>query len=412
VEHGFFKVVSSAAFRELLAGFPKLGTETVALGAALGRVLAADVVAGEDLPPASRSSMDGYAVRAADLFGATESNPAYLERVGEIAIDRPPDFALNPGECASITTGGFLPEGADSVIMVEHSQDLGAGTVELRKAVAPHDNVMLRGEDVAAGQVALPAGKRLRPPEIGLLAALGQARLRVGARPRVAILSTGDELVPVTATPRPGQIRDVNSATLAAIVVEAGAEPQLLGLVPDELDTLAAALRQAREASDVILLSGGSSVGVRDLTIAALATFPDARVLAHGIQVSPGKPTILAALGEVPVLGLPGQVTSAQVVMRVFGAPFLRHLAGQAGAFGEEGPGISAELARNLASKQGREDWVRVRLESRPGALPLAHPVLGKSGLLRTLLSADGLVAVPSEREGLYAGSLVVVRPL
>jgi len=173
VEHGFFKVVSSAAFRELLAGFPKLGTETVALGAALGRVLAADVVAGEDLPPASRSSMDGYAVRAADLFGATESNPAYLERVGEIAIDRPPDFALNPGECASITTGGFLPEGADSVIMVEHSQDLGAGTVELRKAVAPHDNVMLRGEDVAAGQVALPAGKRLRPPEIGLLAALG-----------------------------------------------------------------------------------------------------------------------------------------------------------------------------------------------------------------------------------------------
>lgn len=412
MEHGFFKVVGSAAFRALLAGFPPLGAETVALAAALGRVLAGDVVSGEDLPPQDRASMDGYAVRAADLFGAGESNPAYLESVGAVAIDRPPKFSLAPGECAAITTGGFLPAGADSVIMVEHTQDLGAGTVEMRKALAPHDNVMLRGEDVAAGQVALPAGVRLRAQEIGLLAALGRTEVRVGARPRVAILSTGDELVPVAATPRPGQIRDVNSATLAAIVAMAGAEPLALGLVPDVLEDLVAALTAARAAADVILLSGGSSVGVRDLTIAALTTFADARVLAHGVKISPGKPTILAALGDVPVLGLPGQVTSAQVVMRVFGAPFLRHLAGQVSAFEDEGPLLHAELARNLASRQGREDWVRVRLEPRPGALPLAHPLLGKSGLLKTLVAADGLVAVPHDREGLYAGSLVAVRPL
>lgn len=412
MKQDFFTLLSPAEFTALLAGFAPTPPAPAALADLHGRVLAQDLAAPEDLPAADRSSMDGYAVRAADTFGAGEANPTYLDLAGSAAIDTVPDAPLAPGTCLAVTTGGTLPPGADAVVMVEHTANLGAGAIEVRKSLAPGENVMLRGEDGTRGAVLLPAGTRLRAQEVGLLAAFGVAEAQVHARPRAGIVSTGDELVPATARPRPGQIRDVNSHALACLACEAGAEARAYGIVPDRKDELTAALSRAASECDLVLVSGGSSVGTRDLTVEVL-TGLGAEILAHGVAISPGKPTILARLEGKPVLGLPGQITSAQVVMLVFGQPLLRHLAGQARAFDPAlRPRRKAVLSRNLASKPGREDYIRVSLEERnerPGDLPLAHPRTGKSGLIRTMVEADGLVTVSARREGLAAGSDVDV---
>ncbi len=411
MREGFFRAVSTAEFRDLLRTFPPLGTETATLDEAIGRFLAADVLAAENLPAANRAAMDGYAVRAAEVFGATESAPAYLDLAMDIPIGVLPEKALPPGHCARIVTGALLPDGADAVVMVEYTEDLGAGAIEIRKPVAPGDNMLLTGEDVAEGHPVLAAGTRLRPQEIGMLAALGHATVAVGRVPRVAVLSTGDELVPVTATPRPGQIRDVNTHTLSAMLRAGGAAPGAFPLVPDDLAGIQAALAEATAAYDLTLLSGGSSVGARDFTLDALRGL-GGEILAHGVALSPGKPTILASVGGRPCIGLPGQVTSAQIVMLVFGMPLVRHLAGDPAAFDRAPRTFPAVLARNVASKQGREDHVRVRLEHRPGQPPLAHPVLGKSGLLKTMLMADGCITIPADLEGLAGGATVDVRPI
>lgn len=422
----FFQVLSVAEAIEKLASFPTLGAEQLPLFNALGRVLADDVHAREDLPLATRSSMDGYAVRAEDLFGAGESSPAYIECVAQVAVDTPTDRALAPGECAGIVTGGILPQGADAVVMVEHTSALEGdesggelrGTVEIRRAVAPGENVMLRGEDAESGSVALGAGTRLRPQEIGLLAALGYVDATVGRQPRAAVLSTGDEVIPVDQTPRPGQVRDVNGPALAAMIARAGGVPVPLGLVRDEEAPLEKALRDGLERSDAVFLSGGSSVGVRDLTLSVVSRLPGAQILAHGVAMRPGKPLVLARVehgGAVKaIFGLPGQVTSAQVVMHVLGLPFLRWLMGDPAPFSwDRRAMIPAVVGRNVASKQGREDYVRVRFErSEHADLPFAQPVLGPSGLLRTLVEADGLVRIPAGDEGLYEGRKIKVCPL
>lgn len=405
MKDGFFKVISPAEFAGLLRKFPRLDAEDAPLADATGRVLAHDAVAHEDLPLTNRSSMDGYAVNAREVFGASEGNPAYLEKMAEIAIETPPDFVLQPGYCAGIVTGGVLPEGADAVVMVEHTGELGAETIEFRKSVAPGDNVMLRGEDASTGAAALAAGTILRPQEIGLLAALGFAAPTVHARPKCGVISTGDELVPVDETPRPGQVRDVNSHALAALIAQAGGIPVLYGLVPDEEQALVSAVAKATAENDVVFISGGSSVGVRDLTQAAIMALPDSEILAHGVALSPGKPTILARVGDKAVWGLPGQVTSAQIVMLVLGCPYLRHVQGDAAAFDPvRRRTVKSVLARNVASKPGREDYVRVRLDADG-----AYPILGRSGLLKTMIRAHGLVRVPADSEGLDAGTAVDV---
>lgn len=406
----FLKTVDRPEFLSLLAAFPATEAEMVEFRFASGRILAEDLISPEDLPPGDRSSMDGYAVRARDVFGASESNPAYVESVGSVEVNLRPGFAVGPGECAWIPTGGFLPEGADSVVMVEVTEELGTGTIEIRQSVAPGENVMHKGEDAAAGETVLRAGTRLRPQEVGLLAALGIPEVRVHRRPRVAILSTGDEVVPVEKAPAPGQVRDVNSHTVACLVVEAGGEPLAGGIVGDDLERLTEAIGKALAESDLVILSGGSSKGTRDLTIEAIEALPESEVLVHGVRLSPGKPTILAQVAGKPVLGLPGQVGSAQVVMAVLGQPLVRRLAGDVRAFDETlRPCRRARLARNVGSRQGREDYVRVRLERGEDGNLLAHPVMGKSGLLRTLLQSDGLLCIPGDSEGVREGAEVDV---
>ncbi len=401
----FFNVLSVADFVRVLRDFVPLNAEFVPFDATDGRVLAQDVISPEDLPMAPRSCMDGYAIRAQDIFGASEMNPAYLERVGTVRIEAPADFVLRGGECASIVTGGVLPEGADAVIMVEHTEDLGTGTVEMRKSLAPCDNVMLRGEDAEAGRVALYAGTLMRPQEVGLLAALGEDEVAVYKRPSIAILSTGDELVPVTRKPAVGQVRDVNSSMLACSIRRAGGIPVQYGLIKDDVDSLEAAVRKALAENDAVFLSGGSSVGTRDLTVEVMERIEGMQVVNHGVAISPGKPLILARAGNKAVWGLPGQVASAQVVMFVLGMPFVRHLAGMRNAFDQRyWPARRAVLTRNLASKPGREDYVRVSVDA-SGDVLRATPVLGKSGLLRTLILSQGVIRIPSDSEGVYEGA-------
>ncbi len=424
MQKDFLHVLSVEEVVSRLLAFPPLDCETKRLDAlSKGSVLSETLLSGEDLPPADRSGMDGYAVQAADLFGASETNPVWLDRIGEIAIDRPPNFTLQSGQCAAIVTGGHLPEGADAVIMVEHTKPFGADVIEMRRSVAPGEYVMRRGEDAKAGRSLLSAGTVLRAQETGLLAALGVTEVPVIRRPRVSILSTGDELVAPEETPHPGQIRDVNTLALSAMI-RPYAEVAAFGIAPDRLEPLTAALKAAlagdQAPADVVFLSGGSSIGVRDLTLEALQSLGDTEILCHGVALSPGKPLILARCGKTLVWGLPGQVASAQVVMHVLGVPFLRHLAGHslASTHPQQGHAFDqtrwasrqAVLSRNIASRQGREDYIRVRLDySTPGTLPQAVPVPGLSGLLRTLLDSQGVVRIPARLEGLEAGTPVDV---
>lgn len=418
--HDFFDLQTREAVLALLADVPGLSPpvmEEVELADALGRILALDVESPENLPPFSRSCMDGYAVRAQDTFGATESAPSQLLRVGELAVDATSTVPLKPGESVGILTGGVLPPGADAVVMVEYTEEAGADTVLVHRAVAPGEHVMQAGEDVAEGHLAWPAGTSIDVAQAGLLAALGIDRVAVVRRPRVAIISTGDELVGVNETPKPGQVRDVNATSLAMLVRRAGGEPLVLPRVGDALGALRSALRTACRDADVVVLSGGSSMGVRDLTVEAIQGLDRGRVLVHGIAVSPGKPTILADVGGIPVLGLPGQIASAQVVMHLFGAPLIRHLLGVSQALATTPPPTTvrgARLSRSVRSKPGREDFIRVRLEDGPDAdpLPLAVPVTGPAGLLRTVARSHGLVRIGRDQEGLAKGTLVRVQPL
>lgn len=393
-----------------------------------GPILAETIMATETLPPANRSGMDGYAVQASDLFGASEANPVWLDCVGEIAIDRPPNFTLQSGQCAAIVTGGYLPEGADAVIMVEHTKPFGAGVIEMRRSVAPGEYVMQKGDDAQEGTPLLERGTKLRAQEIGLLAALGITEVPVIRRPRVSILSTGDELVSPEQTPRPRpdprrqHTRPFSHAPSGCrclhIRHRAGSARTADGFPQSGPG------RRKRPF-------GGCRLPVRrklhrrpDLTLEALQSLGDTEILCHGVALSPGKPLILARCGQTLVWGLPGQVASAQVVMHVLGVPFLRHLAGHslmAQFFGQGNfryghafdqtfwPSRQAILSRNIASRQGREDYIRVRLEHQANGLPRAVPVPGLSGLLRTLLDSEGLVRISARIEGLEAGTPVDV---
>ncbi|WP_319761970.1 gephyrin-like molybdotransferase Glp [Maridesulfovibrio sp.] len=410
MSHDFFKIISRVDFEALLNSFESVGTKRVSISDAFGLVLGEDIISPEDLPPANRSCMDGYAVNARDAFGATEGNPAYLECSATLKVDENPEFELQPGECAAIPTGGTLPEGADAVVMVEHTQELGSGTIEIRKSSAPGEHIMLKGEDVTKGDTVFQAGHKVRFQDVGLLAALGIKDVTIYRQPRVGIISTGDELVEIDSPQKVGTIRDVNSHTLRCLVNEAGAKAVNYGIVGDKLDKLMATLTQAIAENDLVLLSGGSSVGMRDLTVQAIESMEDSEILAHGVAISPGKPTILGRVGTKPVMGLPGQVTSVQVVMLALVVPFIRHLMSEKDAFsGTDRMQVQAELGRNTVSKPGREDYVRMKLSHREGLLPLAEPVYGKSGLLKTMIKAYGLMIIPADTEGFYAGDTVSI---
>jgi molybdopterin molybdotransferase len=391
---------------EALTGFRpgrRTPAEIIALADALHRVPAAAVTAPHALPGFARSTVDGYAVRAADTYGVSDGLPGYLDLAGAVPMGSAPDVAVGPGTVVSMPTGGVLPPGADAVIMVEYTQEAMPGTIEVTRPVAPGDGVVRADEDAAAGAVLVPAGRPLRTHDLGMLAAAGVTSLAVHARPLVTVISTGDEVVPPgTTVLRPGQVRDASAVALAAMVSEAGGEPAAGGIVPDDPDALEAALRAAVAGSDIVVVSAGSSVGARDGTAAAVASLGGPGIWCHGLAVKPGKPTLLADCGGVPVIGLPGNPRSALVVFRLLGMPLVRQVGGCSCPPAE--PVVRARLQRDLASAAGRLDIVQVRV--RDG---MATPVFGLSALLSILTAADGYLLIPEEATGLDAGSEVAV---
>ncbi|MCS6882866.1 MAG: molybdopterin molybdotransferase MoeA [Oscillochloridaceae bacterium] len=403
-----FQVVTIAEANARLARHlaPLARVETLALHDALDRVLAEDLHSPVDLPAFPRSTVDGFAVRAADTYGASEGLPAYLTLCGEAPMGRAPTITVGAGQAALIHTGGMLPDGSDSVVMVEYTQRLDATTIEVVRPVAVGENVIPVGEDVRRGDLLFPRGHRLRPQDLGGLAGVGITRVPVVARPRVAILASGDEVVPPDAPVAPGQVRDVNTYTIAALVRRAGGEPMPRGIAPDDAATLEAMARAALEDADALVIAAGSSVSARDMTVAVIGALGAPGVLVHGVAIQPGKPTILAAAGNRPVFGLPGNPVSAMIAFGLFVAPAIRQLLDAAAP-----PALTrwARLARNIPSRTGREDFVPVRLEARDGEL-WADPVFGKSNLIYTLARAHGLVHVPLDLGGLYAGDQVEVK--
>ena len=405
----FFNVLApDVALRTLLERLQtRVGVEVVPTPQALGRITAETVLAPENLPAFPRSTMDGYAVRASDTFGASESLPAYLEVIGEVRMGQAPDLRLGTAQAAVAYTGGMLAEAADAVVMVENTQTVDATSIEVFRPVAPGENVVQVGEDVRAGETIVPAGCTLRPQDIGGLVALGVTQVKVRCRPRVAIVSTGDEIVAPDTVPGPGQIRDINTYTIAALVEQAGGVPVPLGVVRDDYEAQRQAAVQGLAQADMLVFSAGSSVSSRDMTVQVLHSLGPPGVLVHGIAHRPGKPTILALIGNQPAFGLPGNPVSAMIVFRLLVRPTLYALTGCTRL--PQPRTVRARLSKNIPSVAGREDHVQVRLSSADGVLH-AEPVFGKSNLIYTLIRADGVVVVPLDQGGLYAGAEVPVQ--
>ena len=406
----FFQVTQLDQVFGYVPEFQQVESESIQLREAAGRVIADNLMSDVNLPDFPRATMDGYAVNAQSTFGASEANPAYLTLKGVVAMAESPVFDVKPGEAAKISTGGMLPEGANSVAMIEHTQLVDESTVEVYRSVAPGQHVIETGEDIAKGEKILARGSLLRPQEIGLLAAFGRETVKVYRKPVVSIISTGDEIVPIDERPGPGKIRDINTYTLAGLVQEAGGTPVMMGIVRDHFDSLYETSAAALSQSDMVLISGGSSVGTRDFTIEVLSSLPYADILVHGITISPGKPTILAKVGQKAFWGLPGHVASAMVVFGIVVRPFIEHIAGRLPPSGRP-PRLKALLSRNLASAQGRVDYIRVRFVERDSTL-WAEPILGKSGLISTMVKADGLIEIGMNTEGLDKGAEVSVTPV
>ncbi|MBE0698209.1 MAG: molybdopterin molybdenumtransferase MoeA [Anaerolineaceae bacterium] len=375
---------------------------------ALGRVIARAVIAPERLPAFSRSTVDGYAVLARDTFGASDGLPAYLTLVGEVPMGAAPGFHLSPGRAAVIHTGGMLPEGANAVVMLEYTQTGSPGEVEVMRPAAPGENVLTAGEDVDVGQEVIPAGTKLTPAAIGGLMALGLTRVAVSRLPTVAILSSGDEVIDPSRSPQPGQVRDINSYTLAALVEESGGSPESFGILADRREVMQEALQRALSGCDIVVITAGSSASTRDLTAEVIASMGPPGVLVHGVNVKPGKPTILSVCGGKAVIGLPGNPVSALVIARLFLVPVIERCQGLPPV--EKIPrALLARLAVNLASQAGREDWVPVMLVREASGRLRAEPIFYKSNLIFTLARADALLHIPADATGLEAGSDVEV---
>ncbi len=405
----FFNVLAPEdALKALLQRLsPRIECELLPTPEALGRVIAEDIFAPEDLPAFPRATMDGFSVRSSDTFGASEGLPAYLEVVGEVPMGRAAGVRLSAGQAARAYTGGMLAQGADAVVMVEHTQAVGETTIEVLRPVAPGENVVQVGEDAHKGELVLPAGRVLRPQEVGGLLAQGITQISAARRPRVAIVSTGDELVPPDRTPGPGQVRDINTYTISALVEQSGGVPIPIVLVEDDYEAQRDAAMRGIARGDMLVFSAGSSVSARDMTASVIDSLGRPGVIAHGISIKPGKPTVVAVVDGKPAFGLPGNPVSAMVVFDLLVRPTIAFLMGIDEP--PQPPTVRAKLTRNIASIPGREDYVQVRLLRQNGDL-CAEPVFGKSNLIYTLIRADGTVKVPLDKSGLYAGEEVDVR--
>lgn len=376
----------------------------------LGMVTCRAVISPEDLPSFARSTVDGYAVRAGETFGASDTTPAYLSLSGEIFMGEMADFSLEPGTASKIPTGGMLPGQADAVVMFEYVQSVGEKMIEVLRAAAPGENVIQSGEDVRKGATIIPERHRMRPQDIGACAGTGITGIFVYERPRVSVISTGDEIMPAGSSLEPGQVRDINSYLLSGMITEAGCLPLKKGILRDDYDSIRTEVERSMADSEVILLTGGTSVGIKDMIARIIDDIGNPGVVFHGVSLKPGKPMIGGIIEGIPVFGLPGHPAAVGVCFDVFVRPVLNVLSGRAERLTGYGASVvKARLSKNVASAQGREEHVRVHLDERDNGL-WAVPVLGKSGLITTLVKADGTFIVPLNKGGMEKGDVVEVR--
>jgi molybdopterin molybdotransferase len=397
----FFKVLApQEAFRRLLAVEP-VGTERIPSVEGRARVLADDLHSAVDLPHFHRAAMDGYAVKAKDTFGASQSLPAYLKLAGVVEMGKEARQPLATGEAMRISTGGMMPPDSDAVVMVEYTEEVAGPLVEIHRGVAPWQNVIQIGDDIKEGELVFPRGRRLRAHDLGALTGVGISSIPVYKRPQVALISTGDEIVDADTAPQPGQVRNINQHSLAGLIEECGGKLKDWGVIRDDRNELTKAIGEALAWGDLVLLSGGSSMGAKDIALETILSFPDSEFVFHGISIAPGKPTIFAKACGKPILGLPGYPVSALVIFDLFAAPMIRHLGGEsAETVSRLAKTVKATLKTNIASQIGREDYVRVTLE-RESNRYVATPLPSKSGAIFTLVKADGMVRIDMNQDGL-----------
>ncbi len=405
----FFRVVTPQEALRLLLQVPPVTTERVPTVRARGRVLAEDLYSAVDLPHFHRAAMDGYAVKAKDTFGASQSLPAYLKLAGVMEMGKEATRPVATGEAIRISTGGMMPPESDAVVMVEYADEVEGGLVEIHRGVSPWQNVIQIGDDIKKGEMVFQRGRRLRAHDLGALTGIGISSVPVYRQPRIALISTGDEIVDADTNPLPGQVRNINQHSLAGLIEECGGELKDWGVVRDDKDQLTKAIGEALEWGDLVLLSGGSSMGAKDIALETILSFADAEFVFHGISISPGKPTIFAKACGKPILGLPGYPVSALVIFDLFAGPLIRRLAGQdTETVTRFTKTVQATLKTNISSQVGREDYVRVTLERDADRL-LAIPLPTKSGAIFTLVKADGMVRIDLNQDGLEPGEEVEV---
>ncbi len=406
----FLSLISPEAALSLLFNHldPVLRDEDTATERGLGKVTAENIISPQDLPEFRRSTVDGYAIMARDSHGASESLPAYLKLAGEVLMGNEPGFDLDDKECALIHTGGMLPKVANAVVMLEDTQVLDNGEIEIYRSVASGENLIEIGEDVPEGGTVIPKGTRLRPAEIGGLLALGITKIKTVIPPKFGIISSGDEVIQPDQKPKPGEVRDINSYTLGALISELGAEAIHYGIIPDNRENLREIIQIGLQECDHLIVTAGSSASSRDLTADVMNELGDPGVLVHGVSIKPGKPTIFALAGEKVMIGLPGNPVSALVIAYILVKPIIQAYLGLENR--KFSASIPAKLTMNVPSQAGREDWIPVKLIEGKKEVFQAEPIFGRSNLIFLLAKADGLVKIPSPTTGLEAGAAVSVR--
>jgi len=405
----FFRVQSVSKMSELIDTYvnPLEITEDIAISDALGRVLSADIYANEDVPSFTRSTVDGYAVQSRDTYGASETMPGFLHVVGEVEMGKIATHILQSGEAVYVPTGGMIPTGSDAVVMIEDCEQV-QDLLNIMKSVAKQENVIVRGEDAKVGELLLEKGKKLRPQELGALASIGINRVSVAKKLVIGYLSSGDEIVPYdTKELSLGKIRDVNGVTISALAKQWGVDVKVSEIANDEYGDFRDKANSLFQECDALFISGGSSVGAKDYTTEVIQSLGsgDPGIVVHGVSVKPGKPTIMSVSSGKPVIGLPGHPASAMIIFQLFGKKIIARLLGNK-SFQEVS--TKAVVSQNIPSSPGRTDYVRVTLEA-GNPFPKAMPVLGKSGLIKTLVKSDGLLEIEEKKEGVKQGEVVTV---
>ena len=391
----------------------KLKIENLTLDDSLGRIAAEDILSPVDLPPFSRSTVDGYAVRAADTAGASAAMPSFLELIGSVEMGEKTDLELSEGEAAAVPTGGMLPKGADAVLMIENTEKIDNQTIESSKSLGIGENVVKKAEDIAQGEILFKKGHKFMARDIGALAGLGITKINCFKKAEVAVISTGDELIPPEAEAKAGQIRDINTYTIASYLQKIGASPKKVGIIEDKFESLKNSVKNELD-KDLVLISGGSSVGIKDMTIEILDSLGEPGVLLHGLSIKPGKPTILAIIDQSIVIGLPGHPGSAWTVTTTLVSEVVKMLTGEKEinelGIDDEKYIIQAKLSRAVVSAKGREEYIPVKITKDKNGELLALPQLGKSSLITNLVKGDAVLKIDSYQEGKELGEIVELR--